>query len=46
MILDVDFDDVTGYELCRQLRDVHGEALSIIFLSGKRGQALDGSPDC
>ena len=41
MILDVELEDVSGYELCRQLRDEHGEALSIIFVSANRVHALD-----
>ena len=40
-VLDVQLEDVTGYELCRQLRDEHGEALSIIFVSADRTEALD-----
>ena len=40
-VLDVELEDVTGYELCRQLRDEHGETLSIIFLSADRTEALD-----
>jgi DNA-binding NarL/FixJ family response regulator len=41
VILDVDLPGVTGYEVCRELRDSFGEATAIMFISGSRGEALD-----
>jgi two-component system nitrate/nitrite response regulator NarL len=36
VLLDVLLPGVTGYEVCRELRDEHGEALPIIFVTGER----------
>src|SRR5262245_45096027 len=41
VLLDVVLPDVSGYELCRTLRDRFGEALPIIFVSGTRTDPLD-----
>jgi DNA-binding NarL/FixJ family response regulator len=41
VLLELEFPDMTGYEVCRELRDDYGEALPIIFLSGTRTEALD-----
>jgi DNA-binding NarL/FixJ family response regulator len=41
VVIDVELEDVAGYELCRQLRDDHGESLAIIFISANRTAALD-----
>ena len=41
VILDVILPDATGYEICRELRDEHGEHLPIIFVSGERTEAAD-----
>ena len=41
VILDVDLPRVTGYEVCRELRDTFGEAVAIMFVSGTRAEALD-----
>ena len=41
VILDVDLPRVTGYEVCRSLRDSYGEGVRIIFVSGERAEALD-----
>lgn len=41
VILDVRLDDVSGYEICRQLREDHGDALPIIFVSGERTESFD-----
>lgn len=41
VVLDVRLPGVSGYEVCRELRDRHGEDLAIIFLSGERIEALD-----
>jgi DNA-binding NarL/FixJ family response regulator len=32
---------VSGYEVCRRLRDRYGTALPIVFLSGERVESLD-----
>jgi RNA polymerase sigma factor (sigma-70 family) len=41
VLLDVVLPEVSGYELCRTLRERYGETLPIIFLSGSRTDALD-----
>ena len=41
VVLDVRLDDPSGYEVCRQLREEHGDALPIIFVSGDRTEAFD-----
>ena len=41
VLLELEFPDMTGYEVCRELRDDYGEALPIIFLSGTRTEPLD-----
>ena len=40
-ILDVDLPGVSGYGLCRELRDAYGPSLPIIFVSGTRTDAID-----
>jgi DNA-binding NarL/FixJ family response regulator len=32
---------VTGYEVCRGLRDAYGDSVSIMFVSGARAEPLD-----
>ena len=41
VLLDVDVPGRSGYEVCRELRDVYGEDLPIIFVSGRRTEPLD-----
>jgi DNA-binding NarL/FixJ family response regulator len=41
VLLDVVLPGVSGYELCRRLREQFGSALPIIFVSGARTDALD-----
>jgi RNA polymerase sigma factor (sigma-70 family) len=41
VLLDVVLPEVSGYELCRTLRERYGEALPIIFISGTRTDPLD-----
>ena len=41
VLLDVDVPGVSGYELCRELRDAYGPALPIVFVSGTRIDRLD-----
>jgi len=41
VLLDVQLDGMSGYALCRELRDQFGEQLPIIFLSGARIEASD-----
>jgi DNA-binding NarL/FixJ family response regulator len=40
-LLDIHLPDVSGYEICRQLRDEFGDAIAIIFVSGKRTEEYD-----
>src|SRR5438045_4723476 len=41
VLLEVELPDLTGYELCRELRDEHGDQLPIFFISGTRTEPLD-----
>jgi DNA-binding NarL/FixJ family response regulator len=41
VILDVSLDGITGYEVCRRLRDAHGDEVGIIFVSGERTEPID-----
>jgi DNA-binding NarL/FixJ family response regulator len=41
VILDVNLPRVTGYEVCRELRDEFGQAIAIMFVSGMRSEPLD-----
>jgi DNA-binding NarL/FixJ family response regulator len=41
VLLEVNLLGVSGYEVCRELRDAHGDDISIIFVSGNRTEAYD-----
>jgi DNA-binding NarL/FixJ family response regulator len=41
VILDVCMPGISGYEVCRLLRDRHGGAVPILFVSGERVEAVD-----
>jgi DNA-binding NarL/FixJ family response regulator len=41
VLLDVHLPDISGYEVCRELRDTFGEHLPIMFVSGTRTEAYD-----
>jgi two-component system, NarL family, nitrate/nitrite response regulator NarL len=41
VILDVILPGATGYEICRVLREQHGEHLPIVFISGERAETAD-----
>ena len=41
VVLDVRLDDISGYEVCRHLREDHGDALTIIFVSAERTESFD-----
>jgi DNA-binding NarL/FixJ family response regulator len=41
VILDVEMPDISGYEVCRELRDTFGEDLPIVFLSADRVESHD-----
>ena len=41
VLLDVDVPGLSGYEVCRELRDAYGPALPIVFVSGSRIDRLD-----
>lgn len=41
VLLDVILPGATGYEICRELREEHGEHLPIVFVSGDRVDAPD-----
>jgi DNA-binding NarL/FixJ family response regulator len=41
VLLDVNLAEVSGYEVCRDLRDRYGSDIAIIFLSGDRTEPYD-----
>ena len=41
VILDVRLPAMSGYEVCRQLRERYGEKLPIVFVSGERAESQD-----
>ena len=41
VVLDVQLPDISGYEICRELREEFGEGLPILFVSGFRTESLD-----
>jgi two-component system, NarL family, nitrate/nitrite response regulator NarL len=41
VVLDVSLSDLSGYEVCRELRDEFGEELPIILVSGERVEPVD-----
>ena len=41
VVLEVRLDDMSGYEVCRQLREERGDELPILFVSGDRTESSD-----
>lgn len=41
IVLDVTLEGMTGYELCRELRERYGEGLAIMFVSASRVETWD-----
>jgi DNA-binding NarL/FixJ family response regulator len=41
VILDVCLPDLSGYEVCRQLKDRFGDGLPVLFVSGVRKESFD-----
>jgi DNA-binding NarL/FixJ family response regulator len=41
VLLDVHLPDISGYEVCRRLRDEYGDDIAIVFLSGERTEEFD-----
>jgi len=41
VILDVCLPDLSGYEVCRQLKDRFGDGLPVMFVSGVRKESFD-----
>lgn len=41
VILDVCLPDLSGYEVCRQLKDRFGDSLPVLFVSGMRTESFD-----
>ena len=44
VVLDVNLPSVSGYEVCRRLRDRNGTGLPIVFLSGERVESFNRVP--
>ena len=40
-VLDVNLPEGSGYEVCRRLRQLHGFAIPILFISGERTEGYD-----
>jgi DNA-binding NarL/FixJ family response regulator len=41
VLLDVHLPGLSGYEVCRGLRERYGDSIGIVFISGERTEALD-----
>lgn len=41
VVLDVHLPDISGYEVCRRLREDFGDDVAIVFVSGERTDELD-----
>jgi len=41
VLLDVHLPDISGYQVCRRLRDDFGDAIGIILISGERKESYD-----
>src|SRR5215216_7728953 len=41
VLLDVHLPGFSGYEICRSLREEHGQRMGIIFLSGSKIESID-----
>jgi len=41
VVTEIRLPDITGYELCRELRDEFGEQIGIVFISADRTEAID-----
>ena len=41
ILLDVHLPDISGYQLCRRLRDDYGDSIGIILISGERKESFD-----
>jgi DNA-binding NarL/FixJ family response regulator len=41
VLLDVHLPDVSGYQVCRRLRDDYGDSIGIILISGERKESMD-----
>ena len=41
VVLDVHLPGFSGYEICRSLREEHGQRMGIIFLSGSKIESID-----
>ena len=46
VVLEVVLPDADGFEVCRELRDRHGESLPVIMVSGERSRRTTASPAC
>jgi DNA-binding NarL/FixJ family response regulator len=41
VLTDVELPGVSGYELCRQLKDEHGDSVAVMIISGTRTEPFD-----
>jgi DNA-binding NarL/FixJ family response regulator len=40
-LIDVHLPDISGYQLCRRLRDEYGDGIGVILISGERKESMD-----
>lgn len=41
VLLDVHLPDISGYQVCRRLRDDYGDTIGVILISGERKESFD-----
>jgi DNA-binding response OmpR family regulator len=41
VLLDVHLPDISGYSLCRRIREDHGDSVGVILISGERMESMD-----
>jgi DNA-binding NarL/FixJ family response regulator len=41
VVLDVHLPDISGYQVCRRIRDDYGDSIGVILISGERKESMD-----
>ena len=41
VVLDVHLPDISGYQVCRRIRDDYGDSVGVILISGERKESMD-----